>query len=276
MDKIHIKNLEIFANHGVFPEENTLGQKFILSATLYTSTREAGKSDDLTKSIHYGEVSLFMKKFLEEHTYQLLETVVEQLAMEMLLTISGLQKVKLKLKKPWAPVGLPLKTVSVEITRKWHLAYIALGSNMGDKEAYLNMGIDGLNHTKGCRVTKISSFLNTAPYGVVDQDDFLNGCLELRTLLTPKELLNRLQEIEQNAHRERTLRWGPRTLDLDIIFYDNLIFDTKALQIPHIEMHKRAFVLQPLDEIAPYKRHPILNKTVHEMLTELSEGPIEP
>ena len=114
-----------------------------------------------------------------------------------------------------------------------------------------------------------SSFLVTEPYGVTDQDQFLNGCLELRTLLTPKELLNRLHQIEQNAGRERILRWGPRTLDLDIIFYDDLLLNTENLCIPHVEMHKREFVLKPLCEIAPYKRHPGNQKTVYEMLEEL-------
>ena len=109
----------------------------------------------------------------------------------------------------------------------------------------------------------------TEPYGVTDQDQFLNGCLELRTLLTPEELLNRLHQIEQNAGRERILRWGPRTLDLDIIFYDDLLLNTENLCIPHVEMHKREFVLKPLCEIAPYKRHPGNQKTVYEMLEEL-------
>ena len=138
MDKIEIKELEIFANHGVFPEENVLGQKFVISATLYTSTRTAGLTDDLTASIHYGEVSQMITRFVQEHTYKLLETVVENLARMLLLTLPSLQKVTLKIEKPWAPVGLPLKTVSVEITREWHTAYIALGSNLGDKQKYLD------------------------------------------------------------------------------------------------------------------------------------------
>ena len=85
MDKINIKNLEVFANHGVFPEENKLGQKFVVSATLFTETREAGLRDDLTKSIHYGEVSQFITKFLQEHTYMLIDTVAEQSAKALLL-----------------------------------------------------------------------------------------------------------------------------------------------------------------------------------------------
>lgn len=270
MDKIHIKNLEVFAYHGVFEEEKRLGQKFIISATLYTNTRIAGKTDSILDSIHYGEVSLFMKNFLENNTFNLLETVVEKLAEEMLLNIPFLQKVDLKLEKPWAPVLLHLETVAVEITRQWHDVYIALGSNMGDKQNYIDTAINKLNDTKGIDVVKKSSFIVTKPYGVVEQDDFLNGCINIRTLFTPNELLTLINQIELEANRVRVIKWGERTLDLDIIFYDDLIYDSENLTIPHKEMHKRSFVLEPLNEIASFKRHPILMKSVEEMLNELN------
>lgn len=271
MDKIKIRGLEIWAKHGVFPEENVLGQKFVISADLYTNTRSAGKSDDLTQSIHYGEVCQFMKTFMEEHTYQLIETVAEKLAEELLLVFEHLQGIRLEIAKPWAPVGLPLDTVSVEISRFWHRAYLALGSNLGDKEAYLRQGIQGLQNRKDCRVTAVSSFLRTVPYGGVAQDDFLNACLELDTLLTPEELLDVMHEIEQEAGRERLIHWGPRTLDLDIIFYDDIVYDTPELHIPHIDMQNRDFVLNPLAELCPAYRHPLLKKTVEELKNALTE-----
>lgn len=268
-DQIKITDLEVFANHGVFPEENKLGQKFLISAVLYTDTRKAGKTDDLTASIHYGEVSAFITKYMKEHTYQLLERVAETLVEEMLKSISGLCKIDLEIKKPWAPVGLPLKTVSVKISREWHTTYIALGSNIGDSETYLNEAVEKIGQIPTCTVEKVSSYLVTEPYGVTDQPDFLNACLKMRTLLYPEELLKELNRIEKEAGRERIIHWGPRTLDLDILLYDDIVLEEDDLCIPHVEMHKRSFVLEPLAEIAPYKRHPVYGKTVREMLEEI-------
>lgn len=289
MDKIKIKNLEVFAKHGVFPEENRLGQKFLVSAVLYTDTRKAGKTDDLTASIHYGEICRFIDDYMKLHTFQLIERAAETLAEELLLHTPHLEKVCLEVKKPWAPIGLPLETASVEIERQWHTAYIALGSNIGDKQANLDRAVEALgnlprdirtdelcshkevNGGKDIRhthVVKVSKYYETPPYGMTEQPDFLNACLKLRTLLTPQELWKALQKIEQDAGRERVIHWGPRTLDLDIIFYDNLVLETEDLCIPHVEMHKRRFVLEPLHDIAPYKRHPVYGKTVREMLEQ--------
>ena len=272
MDMITIQNLEVFAKHGVFPEENVLGQKFVLSAILYTDTRKSGLTDSLEDSTHYGEVSHFMKAFVEGHTFRLLESVAEQLTQELLLSFPLIRKVDLEIKKPWAPIGLPLDTVSVRIVREWHTAYIALGSNMGEKKAYLDMAVQRLDEHRCCRVVKVADYINTSPYGGVEQDDFLNSALELQTLLTPEELLDLLHEIEQDAGRKRLIHWGPRTLDLDILLYDQLVLDTEDLHIPHIDMQNRDFVLIPLAQIAAYRRHPVLNRTIGELKDHLFSG----
>lgn len=266
MDKIKINNLEIFCNHGLFPEENVLGQKFLVSAILYTDARPAGLSDDISKSINYGDVCHFIEKFMKNHTFKLIETVAEHLAKALLTSIKNLEKIELEIKKPWAPIGLPIENVSVCIERGWHTAYISFGSNIGDKEEFLNQAVNELASTDGCLVTLVSDYMITKPYGLTDQADFLNGCLELKTLLIPEELLETLHTIELNAHRERTVHWGPRTLDLDIIFYDNLVYESKTLTIPHIDMQNRKFVLEPLNQIASYIRHPLLGLSVAQML----------
>ncbi len=268
-DKIKIRNLEVFGNHGVFKEENTLGQKFLVNATLYTDTRIAGRTDTLTDSIHYGDICHFITEFMREHTFKLLESVAEQLAESLLLEVPRLWGLDLEIKKPWAPIGLPIETVSVEISRSWHKAYLSVGSNMGDKEAMLKQGIRELQEQKSIQNVKVSDFLETEPYGVTDQDRFLNGCVALETLLTPQELLQTLHEIEANAGRERKMHWGPRTLDMDILFYDNLVYDSEDLYIPHIDMQHREFVLRPLAELCPGMVHPVLHKTVKQMLDEL-------
>ena len=140
---------------------------------------------------------------------------------------------------------------------------------MGETEKTVREAIQEVGTIKDTTVTRVSSLIVTKPYGVVEQDDFLNGAMEVRTLLTPEELLEELHRIEAEHGRERVLRWGPRTLDLDIIFYDDLVMDSEELTIPHIDMQNRDFVVDPMAEIAPYKRHPIYGKTMKELKGEL-------
>lgn len=272
MDTINIKHLEVFGNHGVFPEETKLGQKFLVNAVLYAQTREAGLMDDLTKSIDYGTICHEITLFLQGHTYQLIESAAEHLAEHLLLSTPGLEKIELEIVKPWAPIGLPLENVSVKITRGWHQACIAIGSNMGDKRAYLTEAIEKLDQITGVKVLKASALIETEPYGGVEQDSFFNGCLMAATILTPMELLREMNRIEAEAGRERQIHWGPRTLDLDMIFYDDLVTEDEVLTLPHPDMANRDFVLRPLMEICPYKRHPVTGKSIKEMLEELGTG----
>lgn len=269
MDEIRIENLKIFAHHGVFAEEKEKGQDFYVNAVLYTDLREAGLKDDLTLSTHYGEVSLLIQKCLTEETYDLIEKAAEVTAKEILLRFPLVKAVDFELRKPHAPIPLEFASVSVKIHRGWHEAYIALGSNMGDSRAYLTEAVRKLNENENNVVDKVSSFLVTKPYGGVEQNDFLNGVLKMHTLYSPEELLEELHRIEQEAGRERKLRWGPRTLDLDILFYDKLIFEDENLIIPHVDMQNRDFVLIPMAEIAPNFRHPVLQKTMEELKRDL-------
>lgn len=268
-DEIRIEGLEVYAYHGVYPEEREKGQTFYVNATLYTDTHKAGLEDKLELSTNYGDVCLFINQWMKENTYQLLETVAEKLSKAILLKYNLISSVDLEIRKPEAPIELPFGCVSVKVHRGWHKVYLALGSNMGDKEDYINGAIHALKEHPQIKVNKISDMIVTKPYGGVKQDDFLNGALEAETLLSPEELLEACHDIEDAANRRRTIHWGPRTLDIDILFYDKLIFESDTLVIPHPDLENRDFVLKPMNMLAPNFRHPVLKKTMAQLLQEL-------
>ena len=271
MDCIRIDNLEVFAHHGVFEEEKQNGQKFYVNASLRTDLKKAGRTDCLSESTHYGEVCLQIQKSMTQKCYDLIERAAEKTIEDILLHFPLIKEVTLELRKPFAPIPMEFESVSVQMTRGWHKAYVAFGSNMGEKETYIKNAIQDLKENSYFRNVNVSDFFYSRPYGGVKQDDFINGIIEMETMLEPYELLDALHELEAKANRVRIQHWGPRTLDLDIIFYDDLILDEKELQIPHKDMVNRDFVLIPLAQLAGYKRHPILQKTVEQMVCELKE-----
>ena len=144
------------------------------------------------------------------------------------------------------------------------VAYIALGTNLGDKRQQLENALTALRQA-GVTVRQVSPFIETEPYGVTDQPAFLNGVCEVETALSPQALLALLLNIEAQQGRVRTRQWGPRVIDLDLLLYDDQIIDEPNLKVPHPDMENRAFVLQPLAAIAPQVVHPNLGQTI-EML----------
>ena len=145
-------------------------------------------------------------------------------------------------------------------------AYLGLGSNIGDRKQQLLKAIDLIGNIKGIKVTKQSSIYETAPIGYTDQPNFLTLCLEIETELSPQQLLKHCLDIEQQLHRVREIRWGPRTLDIDILLYSDNIIETDNLSIPHPRMQERAFVLIPLNDIASDKKDPRLNQKIHDLV----------
>lgn len=136
-------------------------------------------------------------------------------------------------------------------------AFISIGSNIGDRAHYLRESMNLLNSREDTVVEKVSSIYETEPVGYTNQASFLNVVIQIRTALTAENLLAACQEIEQKLGRERTIRWGPRTVDLDILLYNEEKIETANLSVPHPRMAERAFVLVPLLEIAPNVKSPI-------------------
>lgn len=267
---IRIQRLEVFAKHGVRKEENILGQKFYVSVAMYLDTTSAAKQNDLGKTVNYSDVCDFIYTEMTEHTFLLIESVADYLAEGILKKFTDVKEVEVEISKPNAPVALHFENVSVTEKRGWKRVYLSLGSNLGDKKGYLDTAKKKIEESPACRLTKMSSYLETEPYGYTDQDTFLNACAEVWTYLKPYELLDFIHQIELEAKRERKIHWGPRTLDIDILLYEDYIMQEDTLILPHCDMHKRYFVLKPLSEIAPYVIHPVYQKNILDLLRELN------
>lgn len=272
MDKIYINNLEFIGFHGVFPEEKKLGQKFLVSLELIVDTREAGKTGDLTKSVHYGLVAQDVERVFLEKSIDLIETCAENIAEMVLKKYELVKEVKVTVKKPWAPLQMHFENVAIEISRKWHKVYLSLGSNMGDKRENLLEAIKKVGELENTEVVKSSTILETEPFGYIEQDNFLNACLEVKTLLTPQEFLSSILKIELDMGRVREIKWGPRVIDIDILFYDDEIIQEDNLAVPHPWICEREFVLEPLSEIAPNYVHPLERKTIMMLARKLKES----
>jgi 2-amino-4-hydroxy-6-hydroxymethyldihydropteridine diphosphokinase len=149
------------------------------------------------------------------------------------------------------------------------IAYLSLGSNLGDKITQLQQALNCLNHTPGIHVTHVSSIYQTSPLGYVQQPPFYNLVVEIHISLQPDDLLTCIRDIEKKFHRVRQVKWGPRTMDIDIVLYGSQVMQHDHLHVPHPYMKERAFVLVPLFEIAGDITIPGINQTVTELIQQL-------
>lgn len=270
MDCIKIKNLEVFANHGVFKEEKSLGQKFILSLSVYFDQSRAAKTDDLNYSINYGQLCFEILERYKEKSFDLIESSCLDIIDFIFAKYKMVEKIDLEVKKPWAPVHTAVDMISIKMSRKRRNFYIGIGTNMGQKEENIAQAIE-LMKENGLDIVKESDLLKNKAWGKTDQDDFVNKIVVANSYEEPEELLTILNKIEDEMGRKRLVKWGPRIIDLDILFVDYEKIYTDRLIVPHPYIQDRSFILEQLVEIAPHFVHPILNKTVSALYEELKE-----
>ena len=264
MDRLRIKDLEVYAYHGLFPAEKELGQRFVLDVELYYDMSLSARTGQLEASVHYGELAEYLTKWCQEESIDLIESLAHKLIAKTFKTYPLIQEISLEVKKPWAPIALPLDRASVRLHRKKRRVFIGLGSNQGSKEALLREARQKME-AAGLVVLSASSFLETKPWGGVDQEDFLNQVLEVETWLEPADLMTLLLQIEAELGRVREIKWGPRTIDLDILYIDQEHHYSPHLIVPHPYVAQRDFVLESLAEIAPHFTDPRSGKSMQEL-----------
>jgi dihydroneopterin aldolase/2-amino-4-hydroxy-6-hydroxymethyldihydropteridine diphosphokinase len=269
MDEINITGIEFYGYHGVLDSEKEKGQKFFIDCSFEVETSLC--NDNLNKTVNYAEVTTELVSFAVKNRYDLIETLANNLAKDILLKFNTIKSITITVHKPNAPIPTKFDNVALTVTRGWHTCYLAVGSNLGNREENLDFAWNEINNHKEIVGISKSKYIETKPYGVTDQPDFLNGAIKIKTILTPYELLEFCNSTEVKNGRVRTRRWGERTLDVDILMYDDLVLFTDKLIIPHPEMYKRDFVLKPLTEIEPYLVHPILKSNVLELLKRIEE-----
>lgn len=266
MDCIKVVDLEVFAHHGVLDFEKESGQNFYVSFEAYMDLAPAAAKDDLNLSVSYADMCQSVKAYMTENTYDLIETVTEGIARELLLTYALIRRVKVTLKKPLAPIGEPVDYPAIVMERCWHQVYIGIGSNMGDREQIIREAIESISSHDLIRIKQVATLIETEAWGNVEQSTFLNGAIHIETLLNPSVLMTYLLEVEQEFDRKREIKWGPRTIDLDILLYDDLITDDPHITLPHPLMTQRAFVLEPLCELNANLVHPLYQMRMFELL----------
>jgi dihydroneopterin aldolase/2-amino-4-hydroxy-6-hydroxymethyldihydropteridine diphosphokinase len=256
-DRIVLQGISARGTHGVLEAEKADGQTFLADVTLELDLRPAGQSDDLARTVNYAEVAEQAVAVLTGASLDLIETVAERIAAAA-LEHGLVEAVEVTIHKPEAPVGVPFGDVQVSIRRERDApVVVALGGNLGDVRATLEDAVARVGAVDGLMVERVSPLFETDPVGGPQQPDYLNAVLLGRTRLAPQTLLRRLHEVEAWHGRERQLRWGARTLDLDLIQYGDparhtdVVMDDVELTLPHPRAHERSFVLVPWSAADP-------------------------
>lgn len=260
-DRIEINGLVLTTLVGALPHERESAQPIRVDLSIHTDLHDAGTTDDLDDTVDYGSVVLRVSDTVREAKDVLLERLADRVA-ETVLAFVRADAVDVTMTKLRPPIPAPVDTTSVRIHRDRsaidraapveHDAVVALGSNLGDRVGYLRDAMTQLGE-----VTAASQVFETAPIGgPAGQGPFLNMVVRTKTTLDPFAFLRRCLRIEANALRQRVQHWGPRTLDVDVLFFDDVSIDSPELTVPHPRHAERRFVLAPLAEVAPERCPP--------------------
>ena len=253
-DTIAVTGIRGFARHGVLPHEGEFGQEFSVDVVIDTDLAAAAAGDDLTRTVDYGTVAQIAHDRLVGPPFALIETLADAIAAEI-AALPGAQSVTVTVHKPHAP--MPVGVADVTVTRRRRApsrVVLGLGSNQGDRLAQLQRAIDELT-AHGVRVRQVSPVMATAPVGGPSgQPEFLNAVAIAVTELTPHDVLRVCRRIEDDAERDRRVRWGPRPVDVDILDFGGRRMDEPDLVLPHPRAADRAFVMVPWSFVAPDDR----------------------
>lgn len=273
-DRIEVRGVRVRGHHGVLDTERRDGQEFLIDAVLAVDTRPAAASDDLSLTVDYAALTERLAGIVAGEPVRLIETLAERLA-GACLAEPGVRQAEITVHKPNAPIGRPFGDVAVTIRRSRRVrVVIGLGSNLGDRQQELQRAVDALAATPGLDITAISPVYETAPVGP-EQPDYLNAIVLAETSRPAAKVLRRAHAIEDTAQRTREVRWGPRTLDVDIIAYGDQTSDDPALTLPHPRAWERAFVLAPWRDADPAAELPG-HGPVAALLAALPGGTVRP
>lgn len=250
-DWIKVQNLRLRGNHGVFEREKQTGQEFQFDIDCAFDTRACAQSDDYEQALCYASLCDLARQVCGDGPFDLVETLANRLADLILEKNPSVTETRIAVRKPTAPMKGTFDAVGVQISRKrrWRVG-LSLGSNIGDAAANLHLALSHLTIEDGFELDQVSSFYKTPPWGDENQDPFVNACVTGWSTLAPESLLRRIKQIELSMGRAPERRWGPRLIDIDLLFADDWTVDTPLLTLPHREMFNRPFVLIPLAEIA--------------------------
>ena len=286
LDQISVEGIRVQGHHGVLATERETGQLFLADVVAHVNVRAAASTDELARTVNYSDIADRVAEVLAGDPSDLLESVAERCA-RVVLEMSGVECVDIAIHKPQAPLHVEFADVVLRIRRDLHSgtlwadkrigssagsshnpldaptarqpfderplqpvkAWIALGGNIGSVEPTLRAAVRLLDRTSGIHVEATSALVRSAAVGGPVQPDYYNAVVLVETALAPRELLHACQGVEVVHGRERTVENGPRTLDVDIVSYGDLVGDEGDLTLPHPRAHERAFVLVPVADI---------------------------